>query len=68
MSRMMKRDVCLQLIRSKLADAGLLLLDTNWRGQREQYRFRCEHRHVSSRWGSSLMRVVRGERGSLECR
>jgi hypothetical protein len=65
---MMERDECLQLIRSKLADAGLLLLDTNWRGQREQYRFRCEHGHVSSRWGSSLMRVVRGERGSLECR
>jgi len=30
---MMKRDECLQLIRSKLADAGLLLLDTNWQGQ-----------------------------------
>jgi len=49
MSHMMKRDECLQLIRSKLADAGLLLLDTNWRGQREQYRFRCEHGHVSYR-------------------
>jgi hypothetical protein len=65
---MMKRDECLQLIRSKLADAGLLLLDTNWRGQREQYRFQCEHGHVSSQWGSSLMRVVHGERGTLECR
>jgi hypothetical protein len=65
---MMKGNESLQLIRSKLADAGLLLLDANWRGQHGQYRFQCERGHVSSQWGSSLMRVVRGDRGPLECR
>jgi hypothetical protein len=65
---MMKGNESLQLIRRKLADAGLLLLDTTWRGQSGQYRFRCESGHVSSQWGSSLMRVVRDQRGALKCR
>lgn len=64
---MMKGDESLQRIRSTLADAGLVLLDTTWRGQTKQYRFRYECGHVSSQWGSSLMRIARGQRGAPKC-
>jgi hypothetical protein len=56
------------MIRDYLAGAGFALLDREWCGVRDQYRFRCGNKHVSSQTGASLMRLVRGERGPLVCR
>lgn len=46
-------------IRRKLAGDGLTLVDTEWRGVRSRYRFRCDHGHESELSCEQLSKAAR---------